>query len=203
MGSVLSVEDRILVALRRITRAIDLRSHALLHDYGLTAPQLAALRAIDRRQPLKAGDLAREIHLAQPTVTGILGRLALRGLVRCSRGEQDRRSLEITLTDEGERMLRDVPSLLQDEFLRKLDGLEPAERSQTLTVLQRVADMMDAGGLETAPVLNSEVDAASTDTVVHLEETDVGTSPQELSSSSRETNDRPGPLAGWVRSRRT
>ena len=204
MSSLLSLEDRILVALRRITRAIDLRSQTLLQDYGLTAPQLAALRAIDRRQPVKAGDLAKEIHLAQPTVTGILGRLEERGLVRCTRGERDRRTLEIKLTDEGERVLRYAPSPLQAEFLRKLDELEPAERSQTLTVLQRVADMMDADGLDTAPILSSElVDAASTHTPLHLEEIDVGNSSQELTSCSRETGARPGPLADWLRTRRS
>jgi DNA-binding MarR family transcriptional regulator len=123
----------------------------LLQDYGLTAPQLGTLRAIDRRQPVRAGDLAGEIHLAQPTMTGILTRLEHRGLVRCTRGERDRRSLDIRLTEEGQRVLRNAPSLLQDEFLRKLAELEPAERSQTVAVLQQVADMMESSTLVLRP----------------------------------------------------
>ena len=39
--SPLSLEDQVLVALRRITRAIDLHSRELMQEIGLTAPQLA------------------------------------------------------------------------------------------------------------------------------------------------------------------
>jgi DNA-binding MarR family transcriptional regulator len=181
-----------------------MRSRTLLQDYGLTVPQLAALRAIGRLQPVKGRDLAKGIHLAQPTVTGILGRLEQRGLVRCTRGAQDRRSLEIRLTDEGERVLRDAPSLLQDEFLRKLDELEPAERTQTLTVLQQVADMMDAEGIDAAPVLSSELaNAMSPHIPLHLEEMEDGVSSGQSIYCSTETGARPGPLAGWLKTRRT
>ena len=44
MPHTLSLEDQVIVALRRISRAIDLHSHFLVQRYGMTAPQLAALR---------------------------------------------------------------------------------------------------------------------------------------------------------------
>jgi DNA-binding MarR family transcriptional regulator len=156
LPNVLSIEDQILVALRRIMRAIDLRSRTLLQDYGLTAPQLVALHAVSRLQPVKAGRLAREIHLGQPTVTGIVTRLERRGLLQRSRGEQDRRSIQLRLTSEGERVLRDAPSLLQDQFRQKLGELKEWERTQILAILQRIASMMDASDIEAAPVLGAE-----------------------------------------------
>jgi len=67
----LSMEDRVLVALRRITRAIDLHSRGLMQGFGLTAPQLTALQAIGGLQPVTAGALAKSIHLSQATLSGI------------------------------------------------------------------------------------------------------------------------------------
>ena len=84
------VEQEVLAASRRITRAIDLHSRLLLRKHGLTSPQLAALQAIARMRPMCEGTLARELRLSQGTVTGILRRLENRSLIRRTRGSQDR-----------------------------------------------------------------------------------------------------------------
>jgi hypothetical protein len=58
----------------RASRASDLHSRMTLEEYKSTAPQVDVLHAISRRQPAKPGEIAQEIHLGQPTVTGILRR---------------------------------------------------------------------------------------------------------------------------------
>lgn len=153
--SALSLEDQVIVALRRITRAIDLHSRGLMQDFGLTAPQLAALRAVETLQPITAGALARSIHLSQATITGILSRLEKRALVSRSRSQTDRRAIVIELTDAGKTLLQSAPSLLQDRFRRELLQLQQWEQTQMLAALQRIASMMDADQLDAAPVLAS------------------------------------------------
>jgi DNA-binding MarR family transcriptional regulator len=166
-----TLQDQILMALRRITRAIDLRSRSLLQDYGLTAPQLATLNTVFRLQPVTVGDIAREIHLGKATVTGILNRLEKRRLIQRARGDQDRRSVVVSLTPEGQQTLSAAPSLLQDEFQHELDKLKEWERTQILATLQRIADMMDASGIEAAPLLTSELaDATLNQGALHVEE---------------------------------
>jgi len=166
-----TLQDQILMALRRITRAIDLRSRTLLQDYGLTAPQLATLNTISRLQPVTVGDIAREIHLGKATVTGILNRLEKRRLVQRMRGDRDRRSVVVNLTPEGEQTLSSAPSLLQDEFQQELDKLKEWERTQILATLQRIAHMMDASGITAAPMLTSELaDATVSQGALHVEE---------------------------------
>jgi DNA-binding MarR family transcriptional regulator len=139
----LNIEDQIVVSLRRIARAMDLWSRTLLQRYGLTTPQLTALLAIARLQPVTAGVVAREIHLGHSTVTGILDRLERRGWIGRARGDRDRRSLSLCLTAEGQRFLAGAPNLLQSGFGRRLAALEPWERTQILATLQRLAEMMD------------------------------------------------------------
>ncbi|MBN1591008.1 MAG: MarR family transcriptional regulator [Pirellulales bacterium] len=154
-GAMLGLEDRVIAALRRITRAIDLHSRLLLKRCGLTAPQLAALRAIQRLGSISAGTLAREIHLGQATVTGILGRLESRGLVVRARGDRDRRSVLVELTPAGAELIAQAPSPLQERFRQELSRLQEWERTMILATLQRIAAMMDADAIEAAPLLGS------------------------------------------------
>ncbi len=143
MSGVLPVEDQILVALRRATRAIDLRSRMLLQQNGLTSPQLLTLLAVARLQPVTATKVAREIHLGQPTVTGILARLERRGWIARTRGEPDGRSISIRLTPAGEESLSRAPSLLHPQFKSAFRQLREWEQTQLLASLQRLADMLD------------------------------------------------------------
>lgn len=153
MSNTLPIEEQVIAALRQITRAIDLHSRLLLHEYGLTIPQLVALRAIERLQPVTVGALAKTIHLGSATVTGILGRLQTRGLISRARGDFDRRSVVVQLTDEGAKLIAEAPSLLQDKFRRELEKLQQWEQTSILATLQRIASMMDAEHIEAAPVL--------------------------------------------------
>ncbi len=173
----LSIEDQIVISLRRITRAMDLRSRTLLQQNGLTTPQLTALWAISRLQPVTAGVVAREIHLGHSTVTGILDRLERRGWIGRARGDRDRRSLSLCLTPEGQRVLSSAPNLLQGGFQQRLATLQPWERTQILATLQRVADMMGVQEADEATELQGDdhdsapvVPAAQGATASHVDE---------------------------------
>jgi len=161
----LALEDRVIVALRRITRAIDLHSRELMQQVGLTAPQLAALKAIARLQPVTVGALAKSIHLSQATLTGILTRLETRILVSRVRSVSDRRTVVVELTEEGRAVLEDAPSLLQDQFRRELLKLQEWEQTQMLATLQRIAAMMDAEEIDAAPVLATGAATATSEDI--------------------------------------
>ena len=164
MTTNLSIEDQVIVALRRITRAIDLHSKGLVNEVGLTAPQLATLLAVRRLHPITVGALAKSVHLSQATMTGILNRLEKRGLVERARSGNDRRSVVIELTTKGDQLLDDAPSLLQDRFRRELLTLQEWEQTQMLSTLQRIASMMDAEDIDASPVLAvGEVAQATTE----------------------------------------
>ncbi|MCA8968740.1 MAG: MarR family transcriptional regulator [Planctomycetes bacterium] len=149
----LQLDDLIVAAIRRLMRAVDLHSRRLAEECGLTGPQLATLREVDRRRSVSASTLARSVHLSGATMTGILNRLEKRGLVARTRGEQDRRTILVSATDLGQAVLARAPSLLQDEFRERLERLEAWEQLMMLANLQRIASMMDAEALDAAPHL--------------------------------------------------
>ena len=143
----------LLIALRRITRAIDLHSKQLAKETGLTAPQLLVLQSVASVRRAKPSDVARQVHLSQATITSIVDRLVRAGLVTRERNEHDRRSLEIVITDEGLKRLVDAPELLQADFLTAFDGLADWEKSLLVSSMQKIAFMMDAENLDAAPIL--------------------------------------------------
>jgi len=146
-------EAEIVSALRRIVRAIDLRSRRLFEQSGFTGPQLLVLREASHLSGASISALARAVELSQPTVSGIIDRLERQGMVRRARAAEDRRAVMVVVTPEGGRALRDAPSLLQDRFRSELSRLEEWERTQLLATLQHVAAMMDAEEIDAAPVL--------------------------------------------------
>ncbi|MGD9720199.1 MAG: MarR family winged helix-turn-helix transcriptional regulator [Pirellulales bacterium] len=157
----LSVEDQIVIALRRINHAIDVWSRQLWQDYGLTSPQLAMLREIMGGQNVTPGTLAAALHLSQPTVTGILGRLERRGLIRRERSPSDRRSILAIVTDAGKELAETAPPLLRDRFRRELAQLNADEQANILVILDRVATMMHAPELADAPFFFREPSGSS------------------------------------------
>ena len=146
-----SYEDRISRALGQIRRAIDLHSRALLQRHGLTGPQLTTLREIERLQLVSVGVLANQIHLGAATVTGILDRLMERNLVCRTRDTVDRRTVLVSLTDEGRKLFASAPSQLCETFRQRLRDLPEWERNGILSALQRVAALMEPCATEPPP----------------------------------------------------
>lgn len=144
---------QILVALRQITRAIDLHSKQLTKTVGLTAPQLLVLQALEKTGRAKPSDIAREVHLSQATITSIVDRLIRAGLADRERNLTDRRVVEVVLTDAGRARIQEAPALLQEGFVERFNRLEPWEQSQLIAAVQRLASMMNVEKMDAAPIL--------------------------------------------------
>jgi DNA-binding MarR family transcriptional regulator len=151
-----SISDAVLIALRQIIRAIDLRSKSLVKQFGLTGPQLLILQEIARAEEITASELAKSISLSQATVTGILERLEKRTLITRRRSNSDRRRVKVSATPTGRQLLEAAPPLMQESFVEQFDRLQNWEQHMILSSLQRLVAMMDAKQIEAAPILTSE-----------------------------------------------
>lgn len=174
----LSLEDHILTALRRISQAIDVWSRLLWRDFGLTAPQLAVLREILKGENATPMSLAAALHLSQPTVTGILSRLEQQGLVRRERSKSDRRSIAAVVTSRGKTLASKAPPLLRDRFRAELAKIPESEQREILATLERVAAMMNAPETTAEPFLSIADGEADT--------------PKRTKTNSRATRRQPG-----------
>jgi len=157
--------DEVLIAIRRVVRAIDLHSRSLIASHGLTGPQALLLKEINKAQQISAGEIARRVTLSQATVTDIVNRLEKKGLVRKIRCQGDRRKLSISTTSAAQELLRKSPPLLQERFVARFSNLHDWEQTQLLSSLQRIASMMDAEDIDAAPVLSSGAVTATADNI--------------------------------------
>lgn len=145
--------EDVLVALRKILRAISMQSRQLSHQSGITTPQLLVMKAIQRIGPVSIGILSREVNLSQATVTAIVDRLEKKAFVQRERSQVDRRRVHVALMEKGTTALQTAPSPIQESFSRAFSRLEDWEQTLILSSLQRVAAMMNATDLEAAPLL--------------------------------------------------
>ncbi|MDX1594644.1 MAG: MarR family transcriptional regulator [Gammaproteobacteria bacterium] len=145
----------VLVALRRLMRAVDLHSKRLMRSHGLSGPQWLVLRALADGE-CTVGELARRMRLSQATVADILGRLHGRGLVARNRSSADRRCVLNGLATAGRRKLEEAPPPLQAAFVERFSRLPSREQRRLHDALLQLAGLMDAEVLETAPLLGNE-----------------------------------------------
>ncbi len=85
--------DQVLTALRRVIRAIDLRSKQLVKTASVTGPQLRLLQLIRDKGDASASQLSDAMSLSQATVTSILDRLEDRQLIERIRSQTDKRKI--------------------------------------------------------------------------------------------------------------
>lgn len=146
-------DEELLVALRRVIRAIDLRSRQLNREVGLTGPQLLVMQNVGKLPGTMVRQIAENINLSAATVTSILDRLEAKELVHRIRSTEDKRRVGVFLTEKGQELISNAPMPLQEHFLSRFNGLQDWEQSLMVATVQRLASMMDAEDLEAAPVL--------------------------------------------------
>src|SRR5690348_12179218 len=88
-------------AARRMTAIYD----RALAPAGITAAQLAMLRAVRTAGPLSVTELAERLELERTTTTRNVRVLSRQGLVVLEPSDRDRRLTEVALTAKGERSL--------------------------------------------------------------------------------------------------
>jgi DNA-binding MarR family transcriptional regulator len=159
------ITEDILIALRRVIRAIDQHSRQLVQSHGLTGPQALLLSELVRRDGMTGSELARRISLSHATVTDVTKRLEARGLLQRQRQLDDKRRVLLLPTEAGRALVKVSVPLLQERFQQRLAGLQHWEQTQLLSALQRIAEMMDAEEIDASPLLASGSLRATADAV--------------------------------------
>lgn len=153
--------QELLIALRKVIRAIDLHSKHLNKTSGLTSPQLLIMLEIDKAPGINSSQVAKNVNLSAATVTNILDRLENKSLVSRVRDTQDKRKVGLFLTDAGKALLLNAPQALQEHFINKFSSLAQWEQSQLLSSMERLSEMMNADEIDAAPLLELQAMSAS------------------------------------------
>jgi DNA-binding MarR family transcriptional regulator len=107
-------------------------------EAGLTPPQFAALAGLSELGRATQNALGRAVAMDSATIQGVVQRLAARGLVAVTRDPMDRRTLVLTLSDNGRALLEEAVLCARKANAELLAGLSEAEQTSLLALLRRV-----------------------------------------------------------------
>lgn len=138
----------IVQGLRRIVKALHTYSQDVRTAYGLTGPQLWALKTLQRDGPMSTGQLATALAVHQSSVSILIARLYKRGLVRRVRGRTDRRVVDIALTKRGAALAADAPEAAQGRLLHALEAMPLRDVRDLRHAVDRLVRAMEAGDME-------------------------------------------------------
>ena len=132
-----SPEQEILLGLRMAAaRVVEPWERFLKTTAQLTAHQYNVLRILRGSHPaqLACGDIAERMIERDPDITRLVDRLETRGLVKRSRSRQDRRVVEVGITEKGLVLVRGLDGHVQ-RLPKALLGSLGVERARQLASL--------------------------------------------------------------------
>jgi DNA-binding MarR family transcriptional regulator len=156
-----SLGFQILRAIRRIIRRTSEHSRTVGKHGGVSVPQMLCLKAISEfpdRTEITVAMVAEAVQLSAPTISRILDKMEKRGYIARERNSKDRRRVCVSLTEEGWQRTENLPTPLHEQFLKRFHTLDPIECLGLLRALERVVELMDAEGMDAAPLLIPELE---------------------------------------------
>jgi DNA-binding MarR family transcriptional regulator len=131
-------------SLRRIFKAIEDYSYEILISFGITGPQLWALKTISRSAGLALGDLSKKMYLHPSTISGVIDKLEGKNLVRRRRDSVDRRVVTVDLTPAGKELAKRAPNPVQGRMIYGLRKLKKDELHAIYESIRTLTEIMKA-----------------------------------------------------------
>ena len=126
-----------------INHGLNKTSRKMQSQFGVTGQQRLVIRIVGSYPGLSAGDLARILHIHPSTLTGILQRLADRGLLRRIAHPDDARRVQLELTAKGKRLTAPGVGAVESAVKRVLARCDAADVEGARTLLVAIADGLE------------------------------------------------------------
>lgn len=113
--------------------------HALAaQDLGLSFTQYRVLKMLSSVPHISASELARRLEHDAGALTRLLDKMQERGFLHRHSCPEDRRSVEISLTDAGRALSRPLRAISEQLTEVALSDLSDSEKTTLMTLLRRV-----------------------------------------------------------------
>lgn len=142
---------KIVVAIKRLNRAVSSGSSRISRGSGLTPSQTSVLRNLFERGPLSSAELSRHLYVTPANMTGIIDRLEKKGLVERLPKGNDRRVALITLTSDGASQGRLLSDPIEKKLISGLAHLESKQVDGLNEALMQILSLIETEGSRAAP----------------------------------------------------
>jgi len=134
----------IMQSLRRIFKAIQDYFQEISKKYGITGPQLWALKTVAANGSLSLGELSKKMYLHPSTISGVVDRLEKKGFVVRDRGQEDRRVVKVQLTPQGKKIVAKAPNPIQGKMIYGLNRLKKRELTSIYDAVKELVKIVEA-----------------------------------------------------------
>jgi DNA-binding MarR family transcriptional regulator len=124
-------------ALAQLTFAVQGALGRIAGEHGMSMIQTRLLGILRDRQPT-INQLAGFLQLDKSSVTGLVDRAQERGLVQRTASTLDGRSVHVSITPAGRRLIAHAVAAFEDEIAGLVGGLTPTERARLTTIASHV-----------------------------------------------------------------
>ena len=122
------------VAARSMKRALEIK----LNENGITSSQYTVLEILWKHNGISLTDLGKLLYFDNPTITGIINRMARAKLVRRMRDRNDRRVIKVYLTQKGLELQSILPKLARTVNKKAVENFEESEKKAILNLTKRL-----------------------------------------------------------------
>jgi DNA-binding MarR family transcriptional regulator len=144
--ALVEVERALTRLLRQMTRPAFYRWLAAAGGVHLDRADYGVLVRIDEAAPVRMTDLAESLGIDISTVSRHVRGLERSGLVQRTGDPDDQRASRLSLSEEGQDVLRRVRRTRQEAMRRLLAEWSEADRAQLAQLIVRLSDEMDSLG---------------------------------------------------------
>ena len=129
-----SLGFQMVIAARSMKRALEIK----LQENGLTSSQYTVLEVLWNHNGLSLSDLGKLLYFDNPTITGIINRMARAKLVRRARNRNDRRVIKVYLTQKGWELQSVLPKLAETVNDLAVEDFKDSEKKHILKLTKRL-----------------------------------------------------------------
>lgn len=142
----LMIEARMLMNIVSRMSRMALEQQLTAQDIDLSSLQYGILRTLQKEGDQTLSELSRKFVLDPSTLVPTINSLQGKGLIQRQRDDQDRRRFPISLTDQGEALIKGLPLVADhDPFYQGMEAVGLPVCQQFLDTLRQIVRHMPDG----------------------------------------------------------
>ncbi len=122
------------LAARNMKRALEIK----LNEYGVTSSQYTVLELLWKYNGLSLSELGKSLNFDNPTITGIVSRMARANLLRRTRDRNDRRIIKVHLTQKGLDLKAILPKIADEVNMKAVEDFHENDKKNILEFARRI-----------------------------------------------------------------
>lgn len=136
--------DALVHSVHEMMRAVTHHIQPTLADEGISTGQFWALHLVSSLQSASVSAVARHLAVSAPTVCTSVDLLEAQGLVSRRRSDEDRRSVELTLTPKGRRVEARIWARIGQLMHQAAQGLPVEDIATSVRVFEELYRRLEA-----------------------------------------------------------